>query len=56
MKKEYEKPVLIDLNEQTGIGGPAVDCVGGSGARGCGIGNVAGTFCDKGNGGVSRPL
>ncbi|MEI6294289.1 MAG: hypothetical protein WCP36_11435 [Methanomicrobiales archaeon] len=57
MKNVYKKPVLIDLSEPTGVGGPAgVDCVGGSGANGCGVGNVAGTFCNKGNGGVLKPL
>ncbi len=50
MKNVYVKPLLIDLNEKTGIG-ETIDCVGGSGARGCGVGNVARGFCFIGNGG-----
>ncbi len=51
MNKVYQKPELIDLNEQTGIG-EVIDCVGGSGASGCGVGNVARSFCNTGTGGA----
>lgn len=48
MKKEYSKPELIDLNEETGLGGS--NCETGSGASGaCISGNMAVTgFCNTG--------
>jgi hypothetical protein len=50
MRKKYTKPELIDLNEQTGLGG--IDCVGGSGASGgCCTGNIAIFFCNQGTSG-----
>lgn len=52
MKKDYIKPVLVDLNEQTGHGGGS-ECRNGSGDQGdCYSGNVAGRYCYIGNGGV----
>lgn len=48
MKKEYSKPELIDLNEQTGYGR---GCVSGSGnVIGCFNGNAAGRECTTGAG------
>ncbi len=53
MKKLYQKPLLIDLNEQTGLGA----CTSGSGANElCANGNVArgispgNDACQTGNG------
>ena len=43
----YEKPELIDLNEQPGYG----SCENGSGDPGCNTGNAAGTVCLTGTGG-----
>ncbi len=44
----YEKPELIDLNEQPGYG----SCENGSGDPGCNNGNAAGTVCFDGAGGI----
>ena len=48
MKKEYSKPELIDLNEQTGLGS---NCRNGSGEKGlCTAGTIAGSGCNAGTG------
>ena len=44
----YEKPELIDLNEQPGYG----SCENGSGDPGCNNGNAAGEVCLAGTGGA----
>jgi len=51
MKKEYQKPELINLNESTGHGGDGYDpCNNGSGVRGrCISGTTPGEDCFVGN-------
>jgi hypothetical protein len=54
MAKEYVKPELIDLNEQTGTG--RADCMNGSGdAAICQTGTAAGTYCLGGSGVIEGP-
>jgi hypothetical protein len=51
MAKEYSKPELVDLNEQTCIG---QGCENGSGDSVCTIGNAAISICEIGNSYVGR--
>jgi hypothetical protein len=49
---EYKKPVLINLNEDLGLG----FCGTGSGNEGCQTGNAASVICLTGTGGTTtRP-
>jgi hypothetical protein len=52
MKKEYTKPLMVDLNEYTGYGA----CSSGSGDAACTNGNIAGSACTNGTTGFQRSV